>query len=232
MKSPKTLVKTPRLLLIAGLATCFYLLFAPVQAKGESRSIQQTSGLASINGLRSARFGMTEQEVRRSIETDFPGSAHKTHKQIHPLEHTIVLNVPVDNFLDGSGLARVIYIFGYESKKLAQINVVWNRKNNNENIQKLTALLFALKDYFLKVKFSPESIVIDKALPNGSVLGFRGIDSKGSMVTVVGEGLSPVIGEDGKPRKTQAKTVMLTLSYIKDPQSPDVYKFEIEKGKL
>ena len=74
---------------------------------------------ATIEGFRGAHFGMTEDQVREAIKKDFPTAAAKLKVTIHPTEKTAVLSLLVPDLLPHSGNARVSYILGYKSKKLA-----------------------------------------------------------------------------------------------------------------
>ena len=190
--------------------------------------------VVEVYGLRSAKFGMTENEVRRAISVDFPEYADKTKKKIHPLEQTTILALPVNDFLHGSGEAVIAYVLGFKTKKLTQIDVIWRRENNQESTRELLALLFSLQEHFLDRKFPSEGKVANAALSNGGLLAFRGIDTKGRMVMVVGRGLTTTKeeGEEGEESKNRAQPPEVFLSYVESPKAPDVFRIKIEEGQL
>ena len=187
--------------------------------------------VANIYGLRSASFGMTENEVRRAISVDFPKHADKTKKEIHPLEKTTILTLSVSEFLRGSGEATVMYILGFKTKKLSQINVTWRRESNQENIRELLALLFSLQDHFSGREFPPEDLIINAAIPGGGVLAFRGIDAKGRMVMVGGFGLTTT-KKKGEESKKPVRPLEVFVYYFQSPKDPDIFKIKIEEGQL
>ena len=186
---------------------------------------------ADIYGLRSARFGMTENEVRRAISIDFPDHSGQTQKGIHPLEQTTILTLPVNDLLSDSGEAIVSYVLGFKTKKLTQINVNWRREANRENVIQLAALLVSIRNYFSRMEFTPKNKLINGVLPSGEIIAFRGVDSKGRMIVASGFGLTEIKKEDEKLKKP-AQPLEVFLSYIESPDDPDIFGIKIGEGQL
>ena len=82
---------------------------------------------ADIKGFRSAKFGMNEKSVYRAIATDFKLAKSKVKKTTNAKEHTTGLEIIVPDLFATGGTAKVGYVFGYKSKKLIHINVLWGR---------------------------------------------------------------------------------------------------------
>ncbi len=82
---------------------------------------------AEVVGFRSARFGMTDEQVKEAIKRDFDIDAKDVKKLRNDVQKTDILAVQVENLVPGSGTSIVFYIFGYSSKKLIHVNVVWGR---------------------------------------------------------------------------------------------------------
>lgn len=181
---------------------------------------------AAINGFRSAKFGMSERDVRDAIKTDFSQGDKGVTSADNATERTQSLVVKVKELLPDAPPAVVSYILGAKSKKLIQINVGWGTAETGTTpIETLVGTANSLRDYFLR-KGSYKGTAANQKLPDGSVLVFRGIDDKGRMVVLQ---LKPVPAEDGKDKDKKANGVLL-LSYIENPQNPDIY--QIEKGKF
>src|SRR6185369_13874999 len=77
-----------------------------------------------IDGFRSAKFGMAEAEVVAAIEKDFGVKAGDVAREDNPLEKTVALVAKVSDLIPDSGPARAVYILGYKTKALIQVNVV------------------------------------------------------------------------------------------------------------
>jgi hypothetical protein len=102
----------------------------PAFAAVESTSSTSGSEPASVDGFRSAKFGMTESEIKDSINKDFNISSSAVEKSENALEKTTSLAVTVPKLMEEGGVSRVVYILGYKSKKLIQVNVIWGKPVN------------------------------------------------------------------------------------------------------
>ena len=178
---------------------------------------------ARIEGFRSAAFGMTDAQVRQAIRKDFPGPGEKITSEVNAAEKTTVLGVVVPDLIPNTGKARVSYILGYSSKKLIQVNVNWAAEPKSQaSAEGLVGAANLLRNYFLADGYRPDSVVANQQLPNGYIV-FRGLDARARMVVVV---LSGTTGAERDREK--AAPIALQLSYILDPEHPDVY--QVPKG--
>lgn len=200
-------------------------------AKADKDQSEKTSApkpvveAAAIEGFRSAKFGVTEKEVRDAIKRDFSQGDKDVTATTNAAERTQSLMVKVKELLPDAPGGVVSYILGAKSKKLIQINVGWGTAETGmAPLETLVGTANSLRDYFLR-KGSYKGAVANQKLPDGSVLVFRGVDDKDRMVVLQ---LKPTAGEDGK--KDAKPTGALLLSYIENPQNPDIYK--IENGKF
>src|SRR5690606_32650962 len=66
---------------------------------------------AVVDGFRSAKFGMTEAEVRDAISTDFGISGDDVIEGENTAERTRLLTVSVPDLLPEGGVAQVAYVF-------------------------------------------------------------------------------------------------------------------------
>jgi hypothetical protein len=180
----------------------------------------------SVQGFRSAKFGMTEAEVRASIAKDFSVPATAVRAESNSAERTQSLTVKVPDLLPDSGAADVSYVFGYHSKKLIHVGVLWSKTvDETMTPERLLANAEALRGYFLTDGFVPKSIVTNAAIGEG-VMFFRGEDVNGHSTVLI---LKGTMGPEGqKPRAfTPTATV---LYYMADAEHPDVYK--VPAGKF
>lgn len=196
---------------------------APPEAQGAPVEPSKPEGKAEIHGFRSARFGMSEDEVRKSAIKDFGVKAEAIKSEENPLDKTRLLIVKVADVLPKGGAAHVNYIFGHKSKKLAQISVVWSKATdaamapqmlvNNANI---------LSRYFQDSGFKADSILVNTPLKSGGIAVFRGQDAHGRMVFLTLSGTTA----PGKDNSTSFAPESLQLSYIADPANPDIFRLQ------
>ena len=179
---------------------------------------------ARIEGFRAAAFGMTEAQVRQAIRKDFPGLGEKISSEVNAAEKTTVLGIVASDLIPGTGKGRVSYILGYATKKLIQVNINWTAEPKSPaSAEGLIGAANLMRNYFLAGGYRPDSIVANHQLPNGYVV-FRGLDAHAHMVMLVLSGTTAGAEQD----KEKAAPVALQLSYILDPEHPDVY--QVPKG--
>jgi hypothetical protein len=194
---------------------------------------QQPSPLAGppamIEGFRQALFGMSEEQVRQAVRKDFPAATAKISSAIHPSEKTTVLSLTVADLLPNTGNARISYIFGYRSKKLIQINIVWTSEGSAASDATLVGTANSLRDYFASQNYKPDSTVANRQLAENTILVFRANDLQGRTVLLMLSGVAAAArGEEKKGSRPPPLT--LELSYILDTAHPDV--FRIAKGQF
>ena len=178
---------------------------------------------ATIEGFRQARFGMSEEQVRQVIHKDFPASAAKISGAIHPSEKTTVLSLTVADLLPSTGNARISYIFGYRSKKLIQINVVWTSDGSPDRDEIVVGAANSLRDYFTSQNYKPDSAVANRQLAENTILVFRANDLRGRTVLLVLSGVAASAHIEAK-KEPRPPPLTLELSYIEDAAHPDVFK--------
>ena len=103
---------------------------APASASAATPAPAQPA-VAQISGFRSARFGMTDAEVRSAIERDFNLRGDSIQAQENKAEQTHVLIVRAANVLPGGGTASVSYVFGFKSKTLIQVGLSWSKATDD-----------------------------------------------------------------------------------------------------
>jgi len=194
------------------------------------KTVKNTKPWANINGFRSAKFGMTMREVKKSIRQDFGISDDKITTLIgisdeeittinHPTEKTQSLAITIEKLLPDSGKSRVVYVFGYQTKRLIQVNILTGHPVDKKVIaQQVVNSGNLLGNHFFKKRYQEDGLVAHARLSDGSILIFRGKDQKGRMVIL----------RLSNPQSTKENSkdlkISLNLSYIEKPGKPDVYQ--------
>ena len=192
--------------------------------------LMQANPWSKITGFRSAKFGMNEKSVYRAIAKDFDLPKRKVKKVIHSSEKTTTLEITVPDLFRTGGTAKVAYVLGYKSKKLIMVHIYWGRgaaeKVDGENVVRLAN---TLRTHFLKKRYIKDKLVVNGKVSDTQTVVFRGKDQKNRMVTLV----LNAPGKQGEETLEDAvKKISLVLSYIVDPDNPDVLSVEVKEGEF
>jgi hypothetical protein len=191
---------------------------------------QEATERAEVLGFRSARWGMTETQVKTAIQKDFNIAAEKVRVEENPSERTSVLNITVDELLESAGKAHVSYILGYSSKKLIQVNVAWGTAVDPQSRpERVVAAANQLLRLFLGSGYEPDTVVSNTPSRDGGIVVFQGQDADKHMTVLrLMSGKAPAAKQH---RKDETRTsVALLLSYLQDARNPDVYR--LKKGQF
>ena len=178
--------------------------------------------LAVIDGFRSAKFGMGRAEVTKAIFKDFGIASGKVAILSHPTQNTQSLAVTVEKMLPTSGKSQVVYVFGYRSNKLMQVNILFGHGvDKNVTSQQVVDLGNLLGNHFFNKRYQKDGLVAHASLNDGSVLIFRGKDQKGRMA------LLRILNTQQSDKNSEVK-ISLNLSYIEKPGQPDTFQLNDE----
>lgn len=207
---------------------------SPAKSEVEQGAVEQQPSPpagppAAIEGFRQALFGMTEEQVRQVVRKDFPAAAAKISSAVHPSEKTTVSSVTVADLLPNTGNARVSYIFGYRSKKLIQINIVWTSEGSAASDETVVGTANSLRDYFASQNYKPDSAVANRQIAEDTILVFRANDRQERTLLLVLSGVAAAARREEK-KGPRPPPLTLELSYILDVAHPDV--FRIAKGQF
>jgi hypothetical protein len=178
---------------------------------------------AAIEGFRQARFGMSEEQVRQAIRNDFPAAAAKLASTVNPSEKTTILSLGVTDLLPRTGKAHISYIFGYQSKKLIQVNILWGSDRSAAVDETIVGTANSLRDYFAAENFRSDSVVANRQLAGNTILVFRGSDDQKRTVLLVLSGVAAAARAEDK-KEPRPPPLTLELSYIEDAAHPDVFR--------
>ena len=105
-----------RWFLLALILVALFVVTSPIICEAKS--------WAKIEGFRSAKFGMEMREVKDAIHQDFGIPDRKITTITHPTERTKSLGITVDNLVPNAGKSRIVYVFGYRTQRLIQVNIL------------------------------------------------------------------------------------------------------------
>ena len=149
------------------------------------------------------------------------------------MEKTGSVVVPVRDLIPDSGASQVAYIFGYRSKKLIQINIQWGWPVDPKVIpESVVATANILRRHFAEKGLEKERLLMNVPVSQGNVIVFRGTDAKNRMIIL--QLISTAVtadrrqGAEEKGGVPEAR-VSLRLSYISNPDKPDVFRLSPEK---
>lgn len=174
------------------------------------------------DGFRSARFGMSEEQVRGAIKADFGIEGDAVVAGTNTAERTQLLTIIVPDLLSAGGDAQVSYVFGYTSKTLIQVGISWNAQvDPTVDAAKLYANSDVLVAYFTGAGYDPATVRTGVVLDNGILL-FRGEDSAGHATILLLQGDY----SGGGDTQRVLNPTGLALLYAADSEAPDIFKIE------
>ena len=196
------------------------VLFSTMAGAAKTPDIGVSQEWAVIDGFRSAKFGYKEGDVLRAIKKDFKIINKSVSRVINSNEKTVTLSIDAKDLLVGSGSSKIFYIFGFKSKKLIHVNVVWGSSvQQKPNAEAVVSTANQLRNYFAQKKYQKNGFALNAQLGEGTILVFQGKDQKGRAARLL---LNNPINKDGKV----GDSISLTLSYIEKPENPDVFKIK------
>jgi len=211
---------------VLGLAAPAVRAATPVPPTPPAAPPLEPTASARIDGFRSAHFGMSEEAVRAAIAADFHVSGRALEVKENPVQRTGVISIRVANLVPQGGIAEIAYIFGYHSRTLIEVNIVWSKATDPTiTPSRLVANGETLQAYFERQGFAPGETARNALLPSGNVLLFRARDEDGHAVAVVLAGRRV---QGGPAHGERLAPTALGVDYAADPTHPDV--FELKKG--
>ncbi|MEX1198178.1 MAG: hypothetical protein WEB57_09985 [Pseudohongiellaceae bacterium] len=176
----------------------------------------------SITGFRSARFGMTLEEVAAAIRGDFGVDDADMTEIVNEEEGTLILQVTVPELAPGPGPAELYYILGAASQRVIHVNVIWSTGENpgEEARNRIGVAGMQLTRYFSERQWKPDGMASGMVTGPGEVVLFTGIDSDNAGVEVMVRGV-PTTSADGTTTEPEGPA-LLRLSYMLQVGEPDV----------
>lgn len=186
-----------------------------------------------VTGFRDAHFGMSEQDVRAVIARSFGVKPAEIVASANPVEGTVVLTARVAALDPAPGSAQIVYIFGHNSKKLIQVNVIWG--DDKPKTGDPSALITAgtrLERYFAGFAWRKDAARAGIPVGENTIVLFSGEDEKKGTVRLIADGVRYQMQREGKQTTSPEPKgpPKLIINYIADRENPDIAT--IDKGKF
>jgi hypothetical protein len=187
-----------------------------------------------VTGFRDARFGMSEAEVRAVVTKSLGVKAADITSAANPVEGTNVVTARVASLDPVPGPAQVAFIFGYSSKKLIQVNVIWGDDKAKDPTDS-NALITAgtrLERYFSTFAWRKDTTRAGIPVGDNTVVLFSGEDEKKGAVRLIVDGVKYQMQKEGTQTTSPEPKgpPKLIINYIADRENPDIAK--IDRGKF
>jgi len=197
---------------------------APPSASAAPPPGGETGKHVVVEGFRSAHWGMTDAQVKAAIQGDFKVPAAKIRAEENAAEKTTVLSVEASDVLEGAGLARVSYIFGYTTKKLIQVNLLWGTSiDPRVKPEEIVTAANQLRQLFVDSGYQPGAISNTRSA-DGTIIVFEGQDAQ-KHTTLLRLATTPAPAEPDKDNKDHASATLF-LIYILDARNPDIFRLK------
>lgn len=183
-----------------------------------------------VTGFRDVRFGMTEAEVRAAVTKSLNAKPADMTAAVNPVEGTNVLTVELASLDPGPGASRVAYIFGYTSKKLIQVNVIWGEDAPAQSTDAIVAAGTRLQRYFAGFGWRKDGAAVGIPVGENTVVLVAGDDEKKGSVRLIADRVKYQAQREGNQLNSPDPKgpPKLIINYIAGRENPDIAK--IEKG--
>lgn len=200
---------------------------APVPAPAATPAAPNLSAsTVDVAGFRTAKFGMTENEVRAAIAKDFNVKGDAIKAETNRNEQTRILTIRVPDVLPGGGGSEVSYVFGFKTKKLIQVGLSWSKATDDKiTPEQLFSNSTVLRSHFLAAGYKPDTVATNMPI-SGGLLMFRGSDASERTTLLILQGTLSQ-GEQSAPGGQEQRVLTptgLLLFYVADAKAPDVYR--------
>ncbi len=205
---------------------CLALLLLGAAPAASATQVPQPAHTASVDGFRSARFGMDEAALAKAIKTDFGLAPPALQINEDPVTHTTSITLVVPALIEGLGKADVQYVLGYQSHKLTQVVVIWDQAADSANTPAaLVRIAGSLQGYFEHEGFPAGQIKVNYVAGNGDLVLLRASDAQSHTVVLTMQG---TLAKDKTSGKATFTPRALTIGYVADAAHPDI--FNVPKG--
>ena len=215
------------LILLSGLALGASSLPALALAQAPVAPAAAPAADYEVKGFRSAKFGMTQAQVRAALATDFPGA--KVVQTANVSEGTEAIQAAVDKLDPGPGPATVTYIFGATSKTLTHINVIWNvAEPTTQQRDGIVAAAIQITNYFQSMPVQPKSVAGPTPLAANALLMYGAVDKRGAGMAVAVSGIAYQAqgATPATPAPQPTGPAALRISYIANVANPDILRIK------
>lgn len=207
-----------KLIPLAALA-CALALSAPADAQSPAASASSTPYL--VTGFRSAKFGMTEPEVRAAIAHDFRfGDGALTASDDGP-DHARVLALHLSRLDPAPGAVNLAYVFGATSHRLLHVDVAWTTGDHPTDLERsrMAGAGVGLANYFRALAWLPGRITAGAVPHSTTFVFFDGVDPTRAVVDLRAFGVK--VTEAGAAPIAPTGPAVLRLAYATSAKEID-----------
>ena len=177
-------------------------------------------------GYRSAHLGMDEAAVLKAIEADFAISPDSVERSANAVEKTTSLTVTVSDLVDFTGRTEIAYIFGYRTKKLIQVNLMWRVRSKFVGAtRRLKWAARAMANRFALWGLTRTEIGPNTKTKDGATLLFRSQAESGMIASI-----SLKVPSEDKASLSVSLSAdegyWLRVAFIENTGAPDIFKIE------
>jgi hypothetical protein len=196
----------------------------PVESQTPSNKPANTPTVSSkawsiIDGFRSATFGMGKEQILRSIIKDFKIPKKNVVRKINSKQKTVSFSILAPDLLHVGGVAKIVYILGYKSKKLMQVNIYWGPEvADNLGGKEILSAAKLLRLHLDKKRYQEKGHIVNAKRNGNTKVIFLGSDEKKRGILI------RLLYKKSKNTVDNKETVRLVVSYMLDPAKPDIFK--------
>lgn len=183
---------------------------------------------SEVSGYQSASFGSSSDVVEQAIHKDFPSA--RIESRDDESTGTTIKSVSVDQLAPFNAPAQVNYRFGYKSKALIQVDVIWSvEKTLSRNAPDFEKALGNLITTYTGQPWRKDGVIQSyfigtaKADQPYQFLFFRGMSEQGRMIALLGDPVYAKASTQGKPLNADvSKVKTIIASYQLNATKPDL----------
>lgn len=207
------------------LFVCIMMLSQPAAASSEEAY--------TVTGFRNLKFGITEEQARKILINELQVKAGDVQRSENPVEGTVLLIAPLNKLEGAPGPGMIYSTFGHKSKKLIQVNLVWNSSEATEESQNLfSAAAIRFSQYFDNFKWTKNEVIKMQATTDNAITVFAAKDAKLGAVKVMLDGVQYESLVNGQKKKSSPPKFppVLQIVYLANYENPDI--IQIAKGSF
>lgn len=177
-----------------------------------------------VTGFRSAKFGMTEPEVRAAIAHDFRFGDGALTASDDPARRTRVLALHLSHLAPAPGAVTLTYVVDAASHRLIYVNVAWTTGDRPTDLERsqMAGAGVSLAHYFRALTWRPGRITAGAVPRTTTFVFFDGVDPNQAAVDLRAFGVK--IAEPGSAPIEPSGPAVLRLAYVASVKDVDTVR--------
>jgi hypothetical protein len=207
---------------LAALA-CALALSVPARAQVPTASAASAPAAPyRVTGFRSAKFGMTEPEVRAAIAHDFRFGDGALTASDDPAKRMHVLALHLSHLAPAPGVVNLSYVFDAASHRLIHVDVAWTTGDHPSDLERsqMAGAGVSLAHYFRALTWQPGRVTAGAMPRTTTFVFFDGVDPNEAAVDLRASGVR--ITEPGSAPIEPTGPAVLRLAYVESVKDVDM----------